>query len=282
MFLSSEEFMKLAKAKVYEMALASLCPTDDLSMFTINDVYIVTHAFILKNQKAMVSTTLKDGKYYEVTYNEATSEMYVDQYVKVQNKTYNIAEILNKHKPIKNDEVTVQPLYGCPIPNTSVSDTDIYTNTNTYYYGIPKESKPDNGHISLDDFVKHVKEDHPDYFPADVEFEAAERRWHDGIKRNITRRALTIDAERSLALLMDPDNRSFQDIMYFHINVSEDDYPDKVCIGKMAHDDLLRHVVKTLYHMDWKANDSHQTLWTEQIAEILGIPCEKVTDFIVH
>ena len=101
MFLSSEEFMRLAKAKVYEMALASLCPTDDLSMFTINDVYIVTHAFILKNQKAMVSTTLTDGKYYEVTYNEATSELYVDQYVKVQNKVYNVADILNKQKPIK-------------------------------------------------------------------------------------------------------------------------------------------------------------------------------------
>ena len=295
MFLSSEEFMRLAKAKVYEMALASLCPTDDLSTFTINDVYIVTHAFILKNQKAMVSTTLKDGKYYEVTYNEATSEMYVDQYVKVQNKTYNIAEILNKHKPIKNDEVTVQPLYGCPIPNTYVSDTDIHTNTNTYYYGIPRESKPDvdesdskfpinngDGRISLDDFVKHVKHEHSDYFPADANFEAAERRWHVGIKRNITRRALTIDTERSFALLMDPDKQSLQDIMYFHINASEDDYPYKVCIGKVIHDDLLRLVVKTLYHMDWKANDSHQTLWTDQIADILGIPRDKVTDFIVH
>ena len=119
MFISSEEFMKLAKAKVYEMAMASLCPTDDLSSFTINDVYIVTHAFILKNQKAMVSTTLKDGKYYEVTYNEATSEMYVDQYVKVQNKTYNFAEIISKTEPFKDDEVNVQPLYGCPIPQSS-------------------------------------------------------------------------------------------------------------------------------------------------------------------
>lgn len=298
MFLSSEEFMKLAKARVYEMALVSLCPTDDLAMFTINDVYIVTHAFILKNQKAMVSTTLKDGKYYEVTYNEATSEMYVDQYVKVQNKTYNIAEILNKQKPIKNDEVNVQPLYGCPIPNASVSDENIHTNTNTYYYGIPQESKtndetnskfpiifPNNnkdGRISLDDFVKHVKHEHPDYFPADAEFKAAEHRWHDGIKRNITRRALTIDSERSLALLMDADNRSLQDIMYFHINASEDDYPDKECIEKLIHDDLLRLVVKTLYRMDWTADDTHQTLWSAQIADILGISREKVTDFIVH
>jgi hypothetical protein len=134
----------------------------------------------------------------------------------------------------------------------------------------------------LDDFVKHVKHEHPDYFPADAKFEAAEHMWHDGIKRNITRRALTIDSERSFALLMDPDKHPLQDVMYFHINASEEDYPDKVCIGKVIHDDLLRLVVKTLYRMDWTTNDTHQTLWTEQIAEILGIPCEEVTDFIVH
>lgn len=283
MFLSSEEFMKLAKAKVYEMALASLCPTDDV-VFTIDNVYIVTHAFILKNQKAMVSTTLTDGKYYEVTYNEATSEMYVDQYVKVQNKTYSFMELMSKTEPVKNDEVTVQPLYGCPIPS---SGPRIYTGAEPGDLGPFSTPKPrintnEDGRISLDDFVKHVKHEHPDYFPADVEFEATERRWHDGIKRNITRGALTIDTERSFALLMDADNRSLQDIMYFHINASEADYPDKVCIGKLIHDDLLRLVVKTLYRMDWTANDTHQTLWTEQIAEILGISCEKVTDFIVH
>jgi hypothetical protein len=299
MFLSSEEFMRLAKAKVYEMALASLCPTDDLSMFTINDVYIVTHAFILKNQKAMVSTTLKDGKYYEVTYNEATSELYVDQYVKVQNKSYNVEEILNKQKPIKNDEVTVQPLYGCPIPNTSTEpDENIHTNPDSYYYGIPKESKPadesdskfpiifpnnnEDGHISLDEFVKHVKHEHPDYFPANEKFIENECKWRDGIKRNIQKRALVIYGERSLALLMDADNQSFHDIKYFHINVSEDAYSDFVCVGKVANDELFRHVVKTLYHMDWTANDSHQTLWTGQIADMLGISQDKVTDFIVH
>jgi hypothetical protein len=272
MFLSSEEFMRLAKAKVYKMALESLCPTDDLSMFTINDVYIVTHAFILKNQKAMVSTTLKDGKYYEVTYNEATSELYVDQYVKVQNKSYNVEEIMNKHKPIKNDEVNVQPLYGCPIPNTEADSKFpiIFLNNNK------------DGRISLDDFVKHVKHEHPDYFPANEKFVENECEWRDGIKRNIPKHALIIYGERSLALLMDADNQSFQDIKYFNINVSEDGYSYFVCVGKVVNDDLFRHVVKTLYHMDWTANDSHQTLWTGQIADMLGISQDKVTDFIVH
>lgn len=297
MFLSSEEFMKLAKAKVYEMALASLCPTDDV-VFTIDNVYIVTHAFILKNQKAMVSTTLTDGKYYEVTYNEAKSEMYVDQYVKVQNKTYKFPELMSKTEPIKTDEVIVQPLYGCPFtpPKERISGAEsddlgafstpkprIYTGAESDDLGILQyHIKTPVNSVSLDVFVNHVKHEHPDYFPADVEFEVAEHMWYDGInKRNIPKRALTICGESSLALLMDADKQSLQDIKYFHVDAFKN-YADKVCVGKVTHDDLLRHVVKTLYHMDWKANDSHQTLWTEQIADILGISREKVTDFIVH
>lgn len=297
MFLSSEEFMKLAKAKVYEMALASLCPTDDV-VFTIDNVYIVTHAFILKNQKAMVSTTLTDGKYYEVTYNEAKSEMYVDQYVKVQNKTYSFMGLMSKTEPVKNDEVNVnvQPLYGCPFtpPKESISGAEsgdlgvfstpkprIYTGAESDEPGILQYNATYPGDnedcVSLDDFVNHVKHEHPDYFPTGEKFETAEHMWCDGIKRNIPKRAFIIYGERSLALLMDADKQSFQDIKYFHINVSA--HADKVY---KAFDDLLRHVVKTLYHMDWKANDSHQTLWTEQIADILGIPREKVADFIVH
>jgi hypothetical protein len=302
MFISSEEFMKLAKEKVYEMALASLCPTDNVK-FTIDNVYIVTHAFILKNQKAMVSTTLTDGKYYEVTYNEAKSEMYVDQYVKVQNKTYSFPELMSKTEPVKNDEVIVQPLYGCPIPSSkerisgaesgdlgifSTPKPRIYTGAESdepgiLQYPIRFPNNNGDGRISLDDFVNHVKHEHPDYFPAGEKFVEDERIWHDGIvRKDIVRHALTMDGEKSFALLMDADKQSLQDIMYFHINASPEAYSDFVCVGKVTHDDLLRHVVKTLYHMDWKTNDSHQTLWTEQIAEILGIPCAKVTDFITN
>ena len=92
--------------------------------------------------------------------------------------------------------------------------------------------------------------------------------------------ALTISGEKSLALLMDADKQSLQDIKYFHVDAFKN-HADRTSIWKVAHDDLLRHVVKTLYHMDWKANDSHQTLWTEQISEILNISRERVTDFIM-
>lgn len=300
MFISSEEFMKLAKAKVYEMALASLCPTDDV-VFTIDNVYIVTHAFILKNQKAMVSTTLTDGKYYEVTYNEAKSEMYVDQYVKVQNKTYSFMELMSKTEPVKNDEVNVQPLYGCPIPSSgpriytgaepgdlgpfSTPKPRIYTGAESDEPGILQyhTTTPVNNEdrVSLDDFVKHVKHEHPDYFPDDEKFESNEHMWYDGIRRDIVKRALSIHGESSFAILIDADNQTLQDIMYFHINAFKN-YADFVSVGKLTHDDLLRHVVKTLYRTDLKLENSHQTLWTEQIAAMLGISRERVTDFIVH
>lgn len=49
------------------------------------DVYIVTFAYILGGWKAMVSTTLPDGRYYEVTYNFAKKETYLDVYKREEN-----------------------------------------------------------------------------------------------------------------------------------------------------------------------------------------------------
>ena len=54
---------------------------------TINDVYIVWFSKTLQNWKALVSTTIPDGRYYEVTYNGDRDETYLDVYVKLDNKT---------------------------------------------------------------------------------------------------------------------------------------------------------------------------------------------------
>lgn len=79
----SAEFIQVAKFQVAKMAEEGLDPTDNVR-FTMDDVYVVSHSYILGNQKAMISTTLPDGKYYEVTYNDAKEEMYVDCYVKLK------------------------------------------------------------------------------------------------------------------------------------------------------------------------------------------------------
>jgi hypothetical protein len=52
---------------------------------TEDQIYIVWFCKTLQNWKAMVSTTISDGMYYEVTYNGNSEESYVDAYKKWQN-----------------------------------------------------------------------------------------------------------------------------------------------------------------------------------------------------
>ena len=65
----STEFLELAKRTVYEMALEGLCATDNIDL-KIDDVYVTWFGFILGDMKALLSTSLPDGRYYEVTYNK--------------------------------------------------------------------------------------------------------------------------------------------------------------------------------------------------------------------
>lgn len=51
-------------------------------------VYIITFSKTLKNWKALLSTSLPDGRIYEVTYNGDKAEAYLDAYMKVQNATF--------------------------------------------------------------------------------------------------------------------------------------------------------------------------------------------------
>ena len=49
------------------------------------DVYIVWSCYILGNYKMLLSSTLHDGMYYEVTYNANNHECYLDAYKKFEN-----------------------------------------------------------------------------------------------------------------------------------------------------------------------------------------------------
>lgn len=50
------------------------------------DVRVVWFCYILGGWKALVSTTLPDGKYYEVTHNRNNGETYLDVYLKLYNQ----------------------------------------------------------------------------------------------------------------------------------------------------------------------------------------------------
>lgn len=73
-----------ARQEVVEYANNKFEITDGTNV-TTDDVYVVWFAFVLGGWKALVSTTLPDGKYYEVTYNKDKRETYIDVYVKFDN-----------------------------------------------------------------------------------------------------------------------------------------------------------------------------------------------------
>lgn len=72
--LDSDQFLKEAKRSVeIESGISS------------EDLYIVWFAKVLGNWKALVSTDVVAGQYWEVTYNGNSGHVYVDRYEKVSN-----------------------------------------------------------------------------------------------------------------------------------------------------------------------------------------------------
>ena len=56
------------------------------------EVYTVWKCKTLQNWKYMISSTLPDGMYYEVTYNGDKDEMYLDAYKKFENRCIRLSE----------------------------------------------------------------------------------------------------------------------------------------------------------------------------------------------
>lgn len=81
--MGNEEFIKKAKSLVESYTKEHLDKSDTEPSF---DVFVVWNAYILGNMKALISTTLHDGMYYEVTYNKAKNEIYFDAYKKFENR----------------------------------------------------------------------------------------------------------------------------------------------------------------------------------------------------
>lgn len=86
-----EAFIKKAKNLVCHSVNEDF-PIDILTTpATPKDFYVTWFSKTLGNWKAMVSTDLTAGHYWEVTYNGAKQESYVDHYVKTKNTVYSDA-----------------------------------------------------------------------------------------------------------------------------------------------------------------------------------------------
>ena len=64
------------------------------------DVFLVWNCKTLQNNKALLSTTISDGMYYECTYNGNKKELYLDAYKKWENKCIKI----NNDEPCSTSE----------------------------------------------------------------------------------------------------------------------------------------------------------------------------------
>lgn len=83
--MNEQEFVKLCKKAVADYANAHLDKADH-KQITEADVFVVWQCKTLQNNKALLSTTLFDGMYYECTYNGDKKELYFDAYKKWENR----------------------------------------------------------------------------------------------------------------------------------------------------------------------------------------------------
>lgn len=82
--ISSLPYQEQAKFVVWMWLRDHLDKTDKVKL-KADDVYVVWFSKTLQNWKALVSTTLPDGMYYEVTYSGYREEIYLDAYKKFDN-----------------------------------------------------------------------------------------------------------------------------------------------------------------------------------------------------
>lgn len=78
-------FQKKAISLVYQYIQARLEKTDTHVTFSEDKVYVVWFVKVLQNWKCLISTSLPDGMYYEVTYSGDLCETYIDAYKKFDN-----------------------------------------------------------------------------------------------------------------------------------------------------------------------------------------------------
>ncbi|MBQ2396245.1 MAG: hypothetical protein II304_04270 [Bacteroidales bacterium] len=89
--MDSNKFEKIVIAAIVNYVNKNLDKSDGKKI-TGKDVYIVWQVKVLKNNKALASTTLSDGMYYEITYNGEKQELYLDAYKKWENQCIKLSE----------------------------------------------------------------------------------------------------------------------------------------------------------------------------------------------
>lgn len=82
--MNNGAFLDLCKHIIVDYFNQHVDKTDNKHI-TADDVFVVWSCKTLQNNKALVSTTVSDGMYYEITHNGDKGETYVDAYKKWEN-----------------------------------------------------------------------------------------------------------------------------------------------------------------------------------------------------
>ena len=82
--MGTEKFVEKCKKIIVDYFNGRAEKTDKM-LIAADDVYVVWCCKTLQNNKALLSTTVTDGMYYEITYNGDKDEFYLDAYKKLEN-----------------------------------------------------------------------------------------------------------------------------------------------------------------------------------------------------
>lgn len=89
--MDSQKFIQIAINLIVDYFNEHVDTTDRKAL-TPDDVYVVWSCKTLGNNKALLSTNIPDGMYYEITYNGAKNEVYFDAYKKWENECIKMEE----------------------------------------------------------------------------------------------------------------------------------------------------------------------------------------------
>lgn len=87
--MDNKKFIEYCKELVRNYANEHLDKSDIIPDF---DVFVVWSCKTLQNSKALLSTTLPDGMYYECTLNGDKKQIYFDAYKKFENQCIQIED----------------------------------------------------------------------------------------------------------------------------------------------------------------------------------------------